>query len=83
VTKKKTQKSAEVTLVNESRQRQDVLLATSKGLKPLSVCKNKSVKIKKCEISEQLQSMLDNPGNFGLRIEETAVKPSKAEEDDE
>lgn len=64
-------------LVNESRQRRDVILLKKEGGTPCSVLAGTSVSISKSEISPQLQSMLDNPSAFGLRLEEEVTAPPR------
>ena len=79
----KKKKAQTALLQNTSRQRRDVILQTSKGVKTVSVLAGRAVPVDMAEASEQLKSMLARPRTYGLRVVETgAVEEAPDASDD-
>jgi hypothetical protein len=70
-------------LVNESRQRRDIILLKKKGSEPCSLLAGASVDITEAQISPQLKTMLKNPKGFGLRLVTPPTKESRAKTSDD
>ena len=81
--KTKKSKSASLTLINESRQRRDVIVEGPNGPRSVTVLRGKSVSIKRNEVSEQLESMLRYPAIFGLRLVQATIEADGDKEGEE
>jgi len=76
--KKSGNRSAQLKIINESRQRRDILLKPKKdgdALESVRIRAGGDATIKAGAVSEQLQDMLDHYDTYGLRVAGESNEP--------